>query len=135
MFFPWKNEYSVGLEEIDLQHRLLINMIDDLYVAIYENEGSEAIPALLGHLKDYTRDHFAKEKTMMEEAGYEGLHGHLQEHDKMIAKVAEIELKNSRGQIGGLSPLVVYLRNWLENHICIIDKAMARELMNKNQEQ
>lgn len=132
MFFLWKNEYSVGIDAIDLQHRLLINMINDLYLAIYENNGSEVTSALLGRLQGYILDHFDTEKKLMEKANYTGRSKHLQEHDKFIAKVAEMELKYSRGRLGSLSPLVIYLRDWLDNHICKTDRAMAQILIEKD---
>jgi hemerythrin len=128
MFFSWKEEYSVGIDTIDLQHRLLINMINDLYLAIHENRSSEVLPSLLGRLQNYILEHFSTEKRMMEEAGYQGLREHLLEHDEMVDKVDELESKYVRGRLGSLGQLVVYLRSWLDHHICKTDKAMAQTL-------
>jgi hemerythrin len=128
MFFQWKEEYSVGIEKIDLQHRLLIDMINDLYLAIHENRSSEVIPSLIGRLQNYILEHFSTEQCMMEEAGYQGLTEHLLEHDQMIDKVAELESKYNRGRLGSLGQLVIYLRSWLDHHICKTDKTMAQTL-------
>ena len=65
MLFHWKAEYGVGLLEIDQQHRLLINLINDLYMAIHENKTTEATADFLTRLKEYTWMHFATEKEIM----------------------------------------------------------------------
>ncbi len=102
MFFSWKNEYSVGIDSIDLQHRYLINMINDLYMAIHENRGSEAIHPLFDSLQDYIRDHFNYEKKMMEDSEYAHRFEHLQEHDEFIARIAEMKAKHARGRLDRL---------------------------------
>jgi len=129
MFFAWKDEYSVGIDAIDLQHRLLIIMINDLYVAIHENRSTEAIPEMLSRLHHYIQEHFSAEKRLMEEYDYPGLRDHLQEHDDMVEKVAELAAKYASGRVGGLAELVIYLRGWLDNHICRTDKLMALSLV------
>ena len=131
MFFSWKNEYSVGIDAIDQQHRLLINMINDLYMAIHENKTSEVTDVFFDRLEDYVKVHFATEKRMMDEADYNGRCAHLQKHDEFIAKVAEMKSKHSRGHLSGLSSVVVYLRDWLNDHICKTDSAMAQVLKEK----
>jgi len=134
MFFSWKDEYSVGIDTIDLQHRVLINMINDLYLAIHENRSSEVVPSLLDRLQDYILEHFSTEKSMMEEADYPSLREHLLEHDEMVDKVAELEAKHIRGRLASLGQVVVYLRSWLDNHICKTDKFMAQALLGKGVE-
>ncbi len=130
MFFPWKDEYGVGLLEIDQQHRLLINLINDLYMAIHENKSTEATADFLTRLKEYTLMHFATEKEIMSGNNYPGLDDHLSQHKEMILKLAEVESKHVCGKLGLCSELIIFLREWLTKHICESDKALA-EYINK----
>jgi hemerythrin len=129
MFFLWKDEYSIGIDAIDLQHRLLILMINDLYAAIHENRSSEAIPEMLSRLHHYIQEHFSAEKSLMERFAYPGSGEHLTEHDDMVRKIAELDAKYANGRFGGLAELVIYLRSWLDHHICRTDKLMAQSLI------
>ena len=130
MLFHWKDEYGVGLLEIDQQHRLLINLINDLYVAIHENKSTEATADFLTRLKEYTLMHFATEKEIMIGNNYPGLDDHLSQHKEMILKLAEVESKHVYGKLGLCSELIIFLREWLTKHICESDKALA-EYINK----
>ena len=130
MFFCWKDEYSVGLLEIDQQHRLLINLINDLYMAIHENKSTEATAGFLTRLKEYTLMHFATEKEIMIGNNYPGLDDHLSQHKEMILKLAEVESKHVYGKLGLCSELIIFLREWLTNHICESDKALAKYIIN-----
>ena len=130
MFFHWKDEYSVGLLEIDQQHRLLIYLINDLYMAIHENKSTEATADFLTRLKEYTLMHFATEKEIMRGNNYPGLDNHLSQHDEMILKLAEVESKHACGKFGLCSELIIFLREWLTKHICESDKALAKYINN-----
>jgi len=130
MFFYWKEDYGVGLLEIDQQHRLLINLINDLYMAIHENKSTEATADFLTRLKEYTLMHFATEKEIMSGNNYPGLNDHLSQHKQMILKLAEVESKYVSGKLGLCSELIIFLREWLTKHICESDKALA-EYINK----
>ena len=126
MLFQWKEEYDVGLLEIDQQHRLLIHLISDLYMAIHENKSTEATADFLTRLKEYTSMHFATEKEIMIENNYPGLNEHLSQHDEMILKLAEVESKHICGKFGLCSELIIFLREWLTKHICESDKDLAK---------
>ncbi len=125
MLFHWQDEYGVGLLEIDQQHRLLINLINDLYMAIHEDKSTEATADFLTRLKEYTLMHFATEKEIMRGNNYPGLDDHLSQHNEMILKLAEVESKHACGKFGLCSELIIFLREWLTKHICESDKALA----------
>lgn len=132
MFFKWKDEYGVGIDEIDQQHSQLIDLINDLYVSIYENNSAEITAGVLRRLKEYTSAHFSAEKQLMSRNHYTGIENHLLQHDEMIVKLDEVETKYKRGQHGLTAELIIFLRNWLAEHICESDKIMARSISARN---
>ena len=128
MFFKWKDEYGVGIVEIDQQHSQLIDLINDLYVSIYENNSAEITAGVLRRLKEYTLVHFSTETNIMRRNHYAGIESHLLQHDEMIAKLDEVETKYESGRHGLTAELITFLRNWLAEHICESDKSMVRSI-------
>ena len=132
MFFKWKDEYAVGIAEIDQQHSQLIDLINDLYVSIYENNSAEITAGVLRRLKEYTLVHFSTEKSIMKKNHYPGIENHLLQHDEMIVKLEEVETKYESGRHGLAAELITFLRNWLAEHICESDKKMAGSINERN---
>jgi len=58
IYFRWNEKYSVGIAEIDAQHRHLVKMVNDLYEAMYAGQGREALGKILSGLIRYTQTHF-----------------------------------------------------------------------------
>jgi len=125
MLFAWKDEYSVGIDEIDRQHRSLIHMINDLYEAMQDGSSGAVLTPILAALKDYTAAHFATEELCMREAGYPGLEQHRQEHAVMTAKIAELDAMHRSGKRAVSIQVLLFLRDWLASHICETDRRMA----------
>ena len=66
----WTDELSVGIQEIDDQHRLLVSILNKLHTAMYEHQGKEVAEKILNELVDYTKIHFAVEESLMRVLGY-----------------------------------------------------------------
>ena len=56
--FHWTDEFSIGLQEIDEQHKELVELLNQLHVAIKEHHGSTTSRQILDKLADYTCTHF-----------------------------------------------------------------------------
>lgn len=75
-FIVWSDELSVGIEEIDEQHKVLVNLINRMHNAIAEKHGSEVVSGILAELVDYTKIHFAVEESLLRILGYPGYEEH-----------------------------------------------------------
>lgn len=129
MFFRWMDEYAVGVAEVDREHKLLVHSINELYVAMQDNKSSERIPDLFNMLADYTLNHFATEQVMMEEINYPHLEEHLKEHRVMSSKLTDMKSRYENGTLGVSVELLLFLRDWLNNHILETDHALAQYLL------
>jgi hemerythrin len=117
----WTQEYSVGIEQFDDQHKRIFALINKLHDAITQGKGFEALRDVLDDLTDYTKTHFIDEETLMMKYRYPYLSAHRQEHKKLAAQV--VKLQGWRKQSDTLlSPVVLeFLMNWLSNHILKTD--------------
>ncbi len=116
-FVTWKDQYSVGITEIDNDHKKLLNLINHLQAAVIYKTGEQFEQESLDEIIAYTKYHFNKEEQMMEEAHYDDLEAHKLQHKQMIDEINNF-LKNYKlDRHGTLIKLTSYLKDWLINHI------------------
>lgn len=119
----WKAEYSVGIPEIDEQHKQLFDCIDRLESARDDRERELAVYYVMDELKDYARVHFSVEEIIMRLFDYPGLEAHAAEHRAFAERLEKLEQneldKEAHAEAGK------FLRQWLVNHIMITDKRYA----------
>jgi len=113
----WKAEYSVNVNEIDAQHRKLVDMINELNDAMAQGKARDVLGAILDKLVSYTASHFAREEGLMQTHGYEGYQEHKDKHDKMTAKVLDLQRQFKSGQAAMTIEVMNFLKSWLDKHI------------------
>lgn len=121
---PWEQRFFLGLDEIDEQHKSLVDIINRIWQSIIEKGEKSAVLSLIEELERYTLAHFAAEETFMRVTDYPQFAKHKQEHQDFIARVATE--KQRALSAGNLSLDIVYfLRDWLVEHILASDKHYA----------
>jgi methyl-accepting chemotaxis protein len=124
----WSTALQVGFGEIDRQHQTLIDIANRLNAAMQSGQGRSACGTLLNELVDYTVNHFAFEEGLMRQHGYPAQEHHLEQHRKLIADVSHFKQQFETGGASISIELMVFIRDWLMNHIMKVDKALARDL-------
>ncbi len=130
-YVKWKEQYSVGIQAIDEEHKKLLYLVNQFLTASNYYTGKDFEKQALDELVDYTRYHFKHEEDMLTEHGYPGLVAHQAEHREMIAKVEQVlEDYKTQGHVV-LEDTANYLKEWLINHISGTDKAYSTFLHSK----
>lgn len=120
----WNPSYSLGLAEIDDQHKSLLELINKIWQAIVSRSETAVVLALVEELERYTLAHFAAEETFMRVTHYPAFEEHKLAHQKFVERVAAE--KKRAIESGSLSiDLLHFLRDWLVDHILVADKAYA----------
>ncbi len=145
-FMQWTPGMSVGVPELDDDHKVLIRVINQLA----ENAESDGRPAVLRQclyaLMRYAEYHFGREEEVMNACGFPELSAHREEHQRFIAKIRRVAASFEQVE-GGLDAgaggadkdaasikdaktgarldeeLLDFLKNWLNHHILVIDMA------------
>ncbi len=121
-FISWSDELSVGLQEIDEQHKILINLINRLFnEAILHKADKTVISAILEELVQYTIVHFAVEESLFRIFDYPDAEMHQVHHDKLKQEVSSFQKKFAGGAVIDIE-LMNFLRKWLTHHIMMDDK-------------
>jgi hemerythrin len=123
-FIPWSASMSVGIQEIDQQHKQLLSIINKLYELIihFPTDNTGQINQILNELVQYTIIHFAVEESLFRIFNYPLYDEHVQTHTDLKRKIAAINEKVQNGDKKVTLELMTFLRKWLRNHIMIEDK-------------
>jgi len=77
----WSDDLSVGVPEIDKQHKKLVDILNRYYTEIKNKEDDkETIDRFLNELSDYMRDHLDYEEKFLAIIGYPELEQHKKVH-------------------------------------------------------
>jgi hemerythrin len=121
-FFPWKEEYSVGIGSIDGQHKRLVGFLNELYNALDDGKGKEALGKTLSSLIEYTKTHFTAEEGIMNLYSFPGYKEHKETHTKMATHVLKLSKEFQEGEIKSPIQIASFLKEWLAKHILETDK-------------
>jgi len=116
-FVEWSETLSVGIEEIDEQHKVLVEMVNKMHEAIHQRHGSDVVIAILSDLTDYTRIHFAVEESLMRILGFQGYEEHKAVHEELLHSVQDLQEKVASGKKSIGFELMHFLKTWLTKHI------------------
>jgi hemerythrin len=129
------NEATYGVQNstIDSQHKRLIEMINELNDAMSSRNGFEITHQILEKTLDYTYYHFQNEADLMEKFSYPEKEQHLSQHRAFKIKVATFRQRDQAHD--GMVPreLLIYLRDWLLNHILLTDKKLGAFLLEQGE--
>ena len=111
----WVPELDTGIDEIDRQHRRIVDYINKLY-ELRESPDREALGDVIGEMVDYTLSHFVFEETLIENAGYMFAGPHKKVHELFTRRVIEMQTRFDAGE-DVAAELHGMLSRWLFNHI------------------
>ncbi len=126
--FSWRPEYSVGSAQIDLQHKQIFRMADELHSAMVAGQELETIEGLLDRFVAYTRFHFTSEERYMQESEYPGCDQHHEFHEKLLLKVEDFQNKMKSRRVAVPMELTRFLRDFLDGHVQREDLRFGRYL-------
>jgi hemerythrin-like metal-binding protein/PAS domain S-box-containing protein len=128
----WTPDLATGSEEIDLQHRELLDWIAALEGAARGGQLAQAEEALR-FLERYAAEHFATEERHMASTGYPGMASHQALHAAFTVELGrrKAEFLANRSQASLLLGLAEWLADWLREHVRGADAEMARHLRSR----
>lgn len=127
----WKNEYSVGVQEIDNQHMKLIELINKLFDAMKQGQANAVIGQILNELSTYASTHFKTEEKYFELFDYMESEKHKEIHQIFVMKITKFKNDFDAGKIALSVSIFNFLKDWLNDHILGEDMKYT-ECFNKN---
>lgn len=128
----WSDSYLLGLKQFDADHEHLFDLINQSH-ELMENAAPEArLLTILDELFDYASYHFDAEEAWMRERSYPKLAEHIAEHDGYRKRFATLQNDLLSSKATPKIRLLLFLIDWLANHILSTDFQYARFVSKTN---
>lgn len=129
MLIEWKDTYSTGMEEVDHEHRELIDLINELHARLDDPQAPLSVPAFFGDLNRAITAHFALEERHMREKGYDQLRDHKGDHERLLDEIRDMMEAYESSPAEMRAPLLCKaLDDWFSNHFRSHDARLHRML-------
>jgi hemerythrin len=124
----WKDEYKVGIDEIDDEHRELIETINRLHEELDSPDRKRTVPGFFKRLLVEIKAHFAHEEEFMREHDYKGYAAHKQDHDLLLEELRDIMEAFERSVEVDSVDLSMRLDAWFFRHFHHYDTQLHQAL-------
>lgn len=123
----WKDEYAIGIKEIDSQHKELVSLFSKISGSIQSDLPWSEIHFQIVELKTFATFHFEFEEALMRLFGYTEHETHADAHQVFFDKLHAIEQSSIRDEVK--QEVVRLAFDWLFAHIATADKAYAKHIL------
>lgn len=91
MKIDWEDSLSLGVDEIDEDHRQMVNTFNRLVEACIDARGPIEATLIVNELTGATRVHFTREEVLMADYAYPGIDAHRDEHGEFVGDLEDLE--------------------------------------------
>jgi hemerythrin-like metal-binding protein len=113
----WEPSMSVGVNEIDEQHKKLISIISDFYESFDKGEIQAGLEVALQKLIEYAVYHFETEEKYFDKFNYEFKDEHKQKHKNFKEKVLVFQERFKKEGTSIVLEFMDFLNDWLVDHL------------------
>lgn len=124
----WKDEYSVGLAEIDRQHKQLIGLFGHIEEALDTDTNWLDLHSKIVELRNFASFHFEFEEALMRMFAFPKGEGHSQAHQLFFIRLDEIERCVVVDE-GVKHDMIRFLFDWLFEHILKTDRELVEYIL------
>ena len=113
---------------MDGEHEAQVRLLDAFENAVRRGMDESVIDGMLQQFIDHTNVHFLSEQLLMRLHAYKAYEAHLEEHEKLLGEVRQLQESFNSGNTTNLPRLVEALREWLTVHIYTTDRVLGEYL-------
>jgi len=121
VYFKWLDEYSLGVQEIDDQHKFMFQLANEIQFSELSDGKKYA-----DKLYNYTKWHFSVEEKYFSELKSPHLMKHMEMHNILLEGLVSI-MDDGLSTYEDLEKLKAYYLKWLVEHILYQDRKAFRE--------
>ncbi len=124
----WRNEFKIGIEEVDFEHQELIELINDSYKEAKKEGSTMALIDYLGEIFAKISAHFALEEKEMRELKYDQYEDHKQDHEQLLDDIRDIMDEYENISTLDENEFGQRLTDWFVNHFSTKDARLHKFL-------
>jgi hemerythrin len=129
----WTEDLSVGVKEVDDQHKELIRRMNAFFTAIEMGYGNEEVLRVLEFLGSYVATHFRDEESLQVRCNFPRYAEHRALHKGFIEDIKKIkqDIQESGFTVMTKTLMGSTLTTWLVLHISKEDKAIGSHMRSR----
>lgn len=112
----WKEEYVLGIPDVDRDHRELIDLINDLYEQLQSGRYNVNMNDFLGELYAIVGRHFSREEEAMNMHKYDQYEEHKTDHEKLLDDINNMMYDFQDGVLDDDALMAQLLDKWFSDH-------------------
>ena len=128
----WRDEFKIGIEEIDFEHQELIDLINQCFNEALQKDSSMSVMYFLGEIFAKTTAHFESEERMMKELKYDQYQDHKDDHERLLDDVRDIMDEFRETTILNQKEFGDRLNHWFAEHFKTRDARLHKFLHQKD---
>ncbi|WP_198533651.1 bacteriohemerythrin [Salinivibrio sp. MA607] len=124
--FPWSQNFETGLDDIDNQHRMLVDIVNRLASQFSSINSDVNSATILDELEDYAKYHFEYEENVWKKhfGQSKDTKNHHDAHQTFFHKIRKLRQTTERHE-AVLANLFNFITRWLVFHILESDRRLA----------
>jgi hemerythrin len=119
------DQYLVGIESVDQEHRFLIDLYNDLVFKIETKNTVQLLEVALEKLFGYADYHFTSEERVMQKVDYPDFERHHGQHEGFIQTLTDMFAQRREDDNAALKDVAAFVSKWILSHILVSDKALG----------
>jgi len=121
-FVAWEQKYEMGIEQFDVHHRHLVDLLNLLYERYATHQDDDlSLREAVCSLTEYADYHFGLEESWMQQVHYPEYAEHVLQHKQFIFKLVDFNHLYRTEKEHLALEMVSFLRRWLLDHILHAD--------------
>lgn len=118
--FAWEDRYLLGFNPMDNTHREFVELVDRL-LTVDDSQLEKTLADFAAH----AIAHFEQENAWMETDGFPARDCHVDEHNKVLESVRDVQKLLAEGDTAIVRDLAQALKTWFPEHADYMDSALA----------
>jgi len=128
----WKDEYSLGIPAIDLQHKRIFDCLLRIAHGPSDDDRLRAEAEIIKLLR-LLQEHFSLEESMMQKLHYPDIEQHIEEHRQFHFDVHHLAQTSLRRKGGVPREAINLAHKWLTEHLTVSDRHYLEFFANRAQ--
>jgi hemerythrin len=128
----WKDEFNLGIEEVDSEHKVLVALINALHDAMLAGTGRADVVEGISEIYTLVSAHFEREEAFMRETRYMAYAEHKEDHEVLLDDLREIIDQVRSGAGYAEERLSADLQFWFSDHFSTHDARLHQHAYSEN---
>ncbi|MFO1350600.1 MAG: bacteriohemerythrin [Gammaproteobacteria bacterium] len=124
----WRDEFSVGVADVDFEHRQLIDLINATYAQLNEQNAAGTVLDFLGEIHTKISAHFALEERIMRERHYDQYTDHKGDHERLLDDIRDLMDAYEDNAGFDAQSFAIRLQEWFTEHFKTRDARLHKAL-------